>query len=284
MSPEATARSVLLGGDGPPGGRDDLERAFFAGLRLPNGVFKTTWTQRLQDLNEALARHLPEGGSLELMDVAVSSGVSTAEWAESLSALGRDHHLVAGDLTMSADLVGLPGGVDVLLTRSGALLQVDVRGRRRLTTESTLARRLTRAVIGLWCRALVGSPRLARSSGASCVRVPLLSARVAARTDIEWIDDDILGRPDPGLAGRFHAVRAANILNLGYFPAPVLITGLRNLRTRLRPGGVLAVVRTDGDANHGSILRLDESGSFTVLDRVGDGSEVEGLALSLAPD
>src|SRR5690349_19450510 len=83
----------------------ELEDRFYTLLRLPNGTWKTTYRRRLDDLNDWLLDFLPRGRPLEVMDVAVSSGISTVEWSEQLSANGIQHRLVAGDLAIDGWLV-----------------------------------------------------------------------------------------------------------------------------------------------------------------------------------
>ena len=57
--------------------QESLERSFFTSIRLKNGTYKTTHGRRLDDLNDLVNRCLPRGRLLELMDVAVSSGITT---------------------------------------------------------------------------------------------------------------------------------------------------------------------------------------------------------------
>ena len=54
------------------------EDLFFHSIELRNGTRKTTRHRRLDDLNARVQKLLPTHRPLEIMDVAVSSGVSTA--------------------------------------------------------------------------------------------------------------------------------------------------------------------------------------------------------------
>jgi hypothetical protein len=50
------------------------------------------------------------------------------------------------------------------------------------------------------------------------------------------------------------------------------------------PGSLLVLNRTHEDGtNHGSILQLQATGKLALLERVGNGSEIEALALAVAP-
>src|SRR5262249_34847844 len=102
--------------------------------------------------------------------------------------------------------------------------------------------------------------------------------------DIELLDDDITAPTPPSLRGRFEVIRAANILNQSYFSTQQLREAVRHLRDRLvGPGAFLLIVRTEKgtDNNHGSLFCLDDHGSFEVRARIGRGSELEDLVLSI---
>jgi hypothetical protein len=94
------------------------------------------------------------------------------------------------------------------------------------------------------------------------------------------LDDDLLF---PGsFADRFHAIRAANILNRSYFSDETLRTMVANVRTRLAPQGILAICRTHDDGvNHGTVFRLNEARELEVISRIGTGSEIEDLVTAL---
>src|SRR5437588_7503673 len=82
-----------------------LETQFFSSIRLKNGTYKFTYSRRLDDLNELTRKVIPPNRPLEVMDVAVSSGVSTLEWIADLNSAGIEHRMTAGDLTMTALLL-----------------------------------------------------------------------------------------------------------------------------------------------------------------------------------
>src|SRR4051812_43881239 len=79
-----------------------LETQFFSSIQLKNRTYKFTYSRRLDDLNELTRKVIPPNRPLEVMDVAVSSGVSTLEWIADLNSAGIEHNMTAGDLTMTA--------------------------------------------------------------------------------------------------------------------------------------------------------------------------------------
>lgn len=284
-----------------PGTRDaatqeDYERHFYSRLKLPTGVYKTTHSRRFDDVNGLVNELLPKGRRQQLLDVGISSGISTMEWLDALRAAGIDAHVVGGDIDIVAYLISFGRLLNVLIDRTGYLLQVDV-GSRSITNHHRypfLRRALLAAPVWLLNIAFrafwISSPQLRRhvagnggertfAFGIRCQRVSLLSPRLRAHADLELIEDDIVERGDL-FAGRFDAIRAANVLNF-YLDPEMLARMLATLRRRLRVGGLLVLCRTDMHENNlGTIFRITESGAFDVVRRIGKGSEIEQFVLA----
>jgi hypothetical protein len=275
-----------------PRERTELEKLFFSNVRLRNGTFKTTNHRRLDDLNELVNRHLPGARPLRIMDVAVSSGVSTAEWVESLDRLQTRYEMVAGDISVRALLISAGFGLRLLTDRSAFPLQYDLRG-YAVRADAGKRQRLRHAAPLLWLsvarllarRSLrridsAQSPvHPARAFGLKVRQVRLLSEKLQSLDNVEVVEDDIL--VDSHFQNSLHIVRAANILNLVYFSKPTLAKMVTNLRARLKHGGMLVVCRTlDSGVNHGTIFKLADGGQFEVIARLNDGSEIESIVLA----
>src|ERR1700733_561055 len=88
------------------------EVAFFASIRLRNGTFKTTDHHRLDDLNMLVIGEWQklDRKPRQIMDVGVSSGISSLEWADALTRAGIDAEILATDLCMRGSLVRLLPG------------------------------------------------------------------------------------------------------------------------------------------------------------------------------
>ena len=249
--------------------RDEAQR-FFSRVRLPSGVFKATEPRRLDDLNRLLLPLLPSERPLQLMDVAASTGITSLEWSEQLAAAGIEHRLVCGDSHVEGAWLRLPGLGDALLDHDRReILFLELFGRTVDASGGT--RKAALAVPAI--RALVWLGLHLRFP----VRyVDLVDPTVRSSAAVTVIEDDIFLRR-PELHGRFHVLRAANILNRAYFDDEQLRAGVATLRERLRPGGLLIVCRTHDDgANHGSIVRASDEG-WIVAARIGYGSEIEDL-------
>lgn len=248
----------------------EVERRFFAKLRLPNGTWKTTYPRRLDDVNAALLELLPRDRELALMDVAISSGVSTVEWSEQLRAGGVQHRMVAGDIDPEGRLLSLGGWFAVLFDSSGReplLLEI---GPLALPMRSDrLAVRLARPLLTPLLRVFSGRAR----------PVPLVTAALRRRQEIEVVRDDVTV---PGrFAAAFDVVRAANLVQPAYFDQATMELILANLRDRLREGGLLVLGRTtEAEVNEATILR--RRGSRLVPEaNLNGGAEVADLAAAL---
>jgi len=273
--------------------QEALEKAFFASIRLRNGTYKYTHAGRLDDVNKALLPLLPPIRPLEVMDVAVSSGISTLEWQQQLEQEGIRHRMVAGDLLVNAFLVSRGQRLHALVDASGYPLQYEIYGRVVPVPTGVRLRALYFAPLRLLRRILVSqfsrlSGECIRSTvrwaegkrGVVCRHVALVSPRLQRSACLEVIEDDILA--DEWSGRRCHVLRAANILNRAYFDEPTLRRALHCLGSRLLPGGFLVVCRTyDSGVNGGTVFRLEADQTLAIVARIGGGSEVENLVIGL---
>src|SRR5579872_5578450 len=150
----------------------EVERRFFGRLRLPNGTWKTTYAGRLDDLNDALLPFMPRDRPAALMDVAVSSGVSTIEWSDHLSAHEIVHSIVATDVSTEGWLTSFGTVFAVVFDETQRVpLLIEV-GPISLPVQSG------RALAGLARPLLVPAMRaLARAAQAHGVAAPMAPAR-----------------------------------------------------------------------------------------------------------
>jgi len=252
------------------------EDEFFSGIRLANKTFKTTARVRMPDLDAIVARLASEQGwtNPAVLDVGVSSGVTTADLLATMLSKGLKPAVTATDLTMYATISSLGPGVRMLSDRTGNPLQFEFFGfgirawTRRLdfVTGYFLLTGLARNLA-----TTLSKTRLADVALVSRLKV------TSAENSIEFLEDDLATR-NPDFDGQFDIVRAANLLNREYFEAAKLTTMIANLKAYVRkPGGLMVVNRTGADGtNHGTVFQASGS-AMRVLQRVGSGSEIESL-------
>jgi len=293
-----TIKEIFLTDPGTrdPTTQEEFERNFYSRLRLPNGVYKTTHTRRFDDLNPIVNELLPKGRPLEVLDVGISSGISTIEWLDALRASDIDARMIGGDLDITAYMISVGQWLDVLIDRTGYALQVDL-GTRSITKHDRFpfARRALLAPVVFCLNAAFklfwfSSAELRRhiaadggerafALGVQCRPLKLLSPRLRSDERLQLIEDDIVAG-DQQLGDRFDAIRAANVLNF-YLHPQMLVRMLDTLRRRLRVGGLLILCRTSTQGrNLGTIFRINERRDFEVVSRTGTGSEIEAFVLS----
>lgn len=249
-----------------PGEAPVPDDEFFPFIRLLNGTFKTTRANRMSDVDERLIALLSrEARHYDLLDVAASSGTCTVELDDALRAHGIEHATFASDLILDAQCLSLwPGRI--LFCEKDHLLQIDFAGLAFPNTPpsklSGLLFSVARGLIGLACRV-----------GWSAARVPLLSA-AARRSSITFSEGDVFGevfQADP--ARRFDVIRAANILTASYFTEATIKRAITNLKGRLRPEGLLVLVRTENEINLTSTYRLHND-SLELVEHANGGVEI----------
>ena len=255
-----------------------LERQFFQSLCLPNGTHKTTAERRLQDFDNCLASLLPTGRTIHLLDVGISSGVTTLELLERLEAGGHRVTGVGIDIRVHAYLRRFLG-VDFLFDDQGNILQMATpffaRGRPEASSSTAKAQVLR---VGIATAERILTKRWAAGSTAA-MPLTLVSSRLLNRRGFSVREHDI-NLPMAGSEETFDVIRAANVFNLAYFKPAVLRNMLHTVLGSLKQGGLMAVVRTHGcdGSNHGTIFRKPRPGQpLQVACRVGRGSEVETL-------
>lgn len=266
-----TARAVLLEWQGRSAREQaELEKRFFTSLRMPNGAYKTTLDGRLADLDAECVQQLAGRKSIALLDIGVSSGVTTLELIEAVGAAGIACEAVAADLSIHARLSASFAGYDVLDDAEGRILQLigpwGVRGRPEREGWATPAFEC----VGKLLRVAAGRPQA----------VQLVTPRLAGRAGVEIVEQDVFSRRADWV-GRFDLIRAANLLNLSYFDEDRIRGAFALLRTYLKPDGVLAVCRTEIESgvNNGTIFRVENNRLEPVV-QLGSGSEVASFANS----
>lgn len=303
MSKEApTVHEVFFASKTSVEEQDALERRFFARVALANGTFKTTYPNRLDDINEAFFPHLVKltDRPVRIMDVGASSGISTVEWYAYLSGSGIDCDITGSDLAIYAWLLSLrfTSKVGALLDRNGNIVYFDLFGigwspqpssqpLQHHTLRTFLKQLANRGLTALFRATTMidGNPPLVKAARAmprhgfvlKYQPIALLSRSFACNDRLRMIEDDLLAENNLELYHAFDVIRAANILNLVYFPVHLIRRMLATLKQRLREGGLLIVDRTDlSGENNATIFRLSNN-QFCLLDRFGNGSEIEPI-------
>lgn len=275
----ASARQVLLRNRSVSSDEQaKLENSFFKSVCLPNGTHKTTAPGRLKDVDRIIHEHLEGEKSVRLLDVGISSGVTTIELLNYLESRGVQTRGIGVDISIRGFLTSFLW-IDILCDPEGNVLQVATpffaRGRPHRSQTS-----ISSKVLKLGMDLLESSPLKKRLLNSRRSRgLNLVSPLLLERGNFEVVEHNI-ALPMPEWEGSFDLIRVANVLNLDYFSPADIATMVENVTSWLKAGGLLAVCRTranDG-SNHGSLYR--KQGSVPWLrhvDRFGEGYEIDEI-------
>jgi hypothetical protein len=241
------------------------------------GVWKRTNRGRLERTEEMLCAHIaPElQRGLAFLDIGASDGVTTVE------AVHRLRQRFGGEV--SAFLTDL--NLWLLRYHRGPIVEY-----RATNGEPIMAR------LGPFGVRLAKQRRETPSDGDPLARLylQLEEFRQSMQLDARISLVHPVARNEPGitileldclvcnerLRDRFAAVRASNVLNLGYFYAPQIRRALGCLHAYLREGGCLVVSKANGQRNgeseNGSVW-LKEGRRFRWLEDFGSGSEIRSV-------
>jgi len=262
-----------------------MEEDFFTSLMTRNKTYKTTFHDRFSDINpyllEYLLHHAPPAP--KALDVGVSSGISTLELYDDLRQGGLEVEILGTDILVDAFLVRVFPKCHALVEPSGFPLRFDLPlvtmkpwvTRHDYYNGLFILRKFINTLFTHRAYRILRNPGDARIS-----EVKLVAPRALAKAGITVCTDDI-SRYNSGFEARFDFVRAANVLNKGYFSPTVLSTMIANIGRYLRkPHGSLFVVRThENRVNHGTLFRRGDDQHFEVVNRFGSGSEIEDVVL-----
>jgi hypothetical protein len=263
-------------------------------LRTSNGTFRTSFPQRFVDLDVAALRWMseffPPQAPIQIQDRAASHCLTSYEWAQRIFAEHSRAEFEASDLLLCLYELSLETGEKYIVEPSGLALQyirppfvvsACHREPRRYPLNLLLGawarRRFKR--LGLpegWLESETGSGyRLRRIS---CVHPR--AATLAARDARFQVRTRSVFEATPQACD---VLRTVNILNRRYFTEDELTSAARAAFDSVRAGGLWIVGRTweEDSSNHATFFRRCED-AWQVLGRIGNGSEIEQLALTAA--
>lgn len=271
-------------------------------VRLSNGVYRTTFRGRFREfdpfVNERLKRRFDAAAPLRIEDWAGSDCLASSEWAASLFPLFPNADFTASDLTLFLVEARLPDGTSYVMETNGEPLQYirppfvirfNPPEPGVLAINSFLEKRARARFLSLRKSWRIPDAWLQAETPDTFEQPPFVFRKIP------------LIHPDAqslrNASARFHIrhhsvfepalepcdiVRTMNIFNLAYFPNERLLEGARAVALSLREGGVWIVGRTfqENPPAHNASLFIRENTGFRLLERFGEGSEIEALVLS----
>jgi hypothetical protein len=272
---------------------------------LSSGVYRTTYRQRFKDLdplvNGILSRYFAVSEKLLVEDWAASDCLTSSEWAKSLLPLFPQLNFVASDLLLfliearetgtEKRFIFEPDGnplqyVDppfvirlgqpepIVFPFNWLLYQSAQRRWRNARTSWNIPES--------WKNSLTGGP--IQQGKFELRKLSLIHPEA-----LQVVDENphfMVHRHsifEPSTRAN-HVIRSMNIYNRAYFSEEQLRQGVRCVGESLLPGGIWIVGRTidkNATVHEVTIFQKGVSGEFEILDRVGSGSEIEKLALTV---
>ena len=261
-------------------------------LQTTNGIFRTTFRGRFAAVDAMVSKFLAERygeqEELRVEDRAASNGLTSFEWAQKLYEQFPRVKVTSSDILQNFHELDLGGGELYVVEPNGTPLQyvrppfVVPLGQLASWKYPVIR------ILGYWARRKFTGLELGQDWKSGTSRYPVRRLECVHPEGLRF------GRQTGALAfevksvfdksdQRCHVVRTMNILNRAYFEEARLKEGIEAARATLVEGGLWVVGRTmeDDFSNHVSILEKQGQG-WKVLQRMGKGSEVEGLALGEA--
>lgn len=266
--------------------RED-EFAFFSSIKLANGTTKTTDRNRMRDVDRWLYEFLPKTKVQKILDVGISSGITTVELCELLDEKNTPYAVAAMDSDLTAYLLILGDGESVLVDRRGNPIHFEMNGKGFGYVKGTnVKHRAERAFLKFKTKMLVNfrlkndfnrPKNTAEKNDLEVRAIKLVCREITENPRIKLLEESVFAE---NAAEKYGVIRAANILNKGYFSDAQLLEAVRKLAGRLEPNGFLLVCRTNSEGeNNASLFRLNRENEFKLTGRFGEGSEIENLVL-----
>lgn len=269
---------------------EDISRT----LRTSNGTYRTTFPNRFRDLDEVAIRWIKKSycSDTELLaqDRAASHALTSWEWATKLFQAFPLAIFEASDTLFSVIRLSLPGGRTYFVEPGGQPLQfikwpfvVSLQSREswRYPINRFVAARAKRQFDRLplpenWMESFGGAAlRVSKIPYVHPKALQLSQSnpkfQLRARSVFEHLPNSC------------HVLRTMNILNASYFSSERLAEGINAAFHTVKVGGIWIVGRTfeEDFSNHVTLFRREQNG-WTVLERLGKGSEIEDLALQIS--
>ncbi len=272
---------------------------------LSSGVYRTTYRQRFKNLdpivNQILARNFVSSEKLLVEDWAASDCLTSSEWARTLFPLFPQMSFAASDLLLflvearqvntEKRFIFEPDGKALQYVRPPFVVRLGQPEPKFLPINWLLylsAQRRWRSVKNSWSLPESWKDSLAEE----WLKQGEYEFRKLSLVHPEAVQ---LASEDKRFAVRRHSIfepseranhviRSMNIYNRAYFSEEQLRQGARCVEESLLSGGIWIVGRTvdeKSSTHEVTIFQKQSGGDFKVLDRVGPGSEIEGLALQV---
>jgi hypothetical protein len=277
------AYSLLRVGDQPTAEEIRVFEDICFTLQLSNGTWRTTFRDRFQDVDEMAVSLMQDSFcrdvAIHIQDRAVSSALTSCQWASRIFEIFPDAYFEASDLM--TELVEIGSGRESYVTEpDGTPLQyISPPFVVALNYPESWRNPVLRFMAA---RALKRYQQMKERSVATPISCVHPEAQMLARANPNFtvVVRSVFERTPAAC----DVLRTMNILNRSYFSAEQLGEATAAVFDSLRPNGIWIAGKTREDdfTNHTTFFRRREHG-WEVIGRIGSGSEIEDLALASRP-
>lgn len=263
--------------------RPDIEKQFFLHLRMRNGLFKATHPHRLDDTFEMLIFYVKkiQDQPIKILDVGCSTGITTIELHEALKANNIFCKTIGTDLMTKAIYVRRKDGRALLFDLNGQAIQVELgdwamswTGPPRRIDYLLKARKVFLSLMLTKYQSHTFWKAIKESTKGFDVRtLSLVASQANSVTDLLIEEEDVL---NPRLPGKFHLIRAANLLNRSALSDHDIKMIVNSIRSRLVEDGLFFVVRTINGINKGTLYNI-KANIFKKVDILNGGIDIADL-------
>lgn len=237
-------------------------------IRLANGTFKTTASDRLIEVDEKLICLLERSRTYNILDVGASDGVTSAELFIRLEQRSIQSKITFTDKYASLfyqkrlfDTLYFDSDNTFLFARVGPILADGYLPNHYIFSK----------ILGFLYRKKSSVKRNLES-------IPLINPMATTLIDEGKLTFEFMDVTDLKVDGKYDLIRCMNILNPRYFSATDLKTAILKFAEHLSPGGILIIGRTNGEygLNNVSFYKKIDDQLSCILN-INKGSEIHDI-------
>lgn len=243
----------------------------YSTLIMENKTSKQTTKNRFKELDNVTLDVVKLFNHPNILDMGVSSGITTSELYELLTSNRNKFCLSASDKYSKIQVLK-NSFMTVVLDSNQKIFAIHVLG---LFLSDLLSWKylLSKVLFKI-------SSKFIELDLNKTVEVSLLHKTfqdLIQNKSIKFFECDIFDKID---SNTYDFIRVMNLLNLGYFEKDKIIIALKNVKLSLRNGGYLLLGRTLNEINDAGVYRLVNN-KFKLIRSINKGAEIHNLVISL---
>ncbi len=248
---------------------DFVLNKFYKDIYVNNKTAKTTSRNRFPDLNKLSTEFIESQENPVIHDIAVSSGISSAEFYNFLKSKNQEFHFYISDkyseIFVKKGFITRAFDTEKNLTFAyfGCFFAVDKNIFFPLTVLLFKIIRKFKTPENFDYNLLLFHPEILQK---------------IKNNTVNFINYDIF---ETALPEKFTFVRAMNILNLGYFSENKIKTALKNILNSMKEDAVMLVGRTNSKGINNASFFRKRNNRFVSIKDINKGSEIKHIIENL---